>query len=144
MNDPIQCFTWDAILISWWRHQMEAFSALLTLCEGNPTVTGRFPSQRPVMLMFSLICDWINGWANNRWFETPLCSLWRHCNMLPDWIVKLQIVRHYPWRHMVSQIRCLFNNLFSLTTKDIEKFHISGRLCGESTGYRLIPLTNRN
>ena len=24
---------------AWWRHQMETFSALLALCEGNPTVT---------------------------------------------------------------------------------------------------------
>ena len=33
---------------AWWRHQMETFSALLALCEGNPPVTGGFPSQRPV------------------------------------------------------------------------------------------------
>ena len=33
---------------SWWRHQMEIFSALLDLYEGNPPVTGGFPSQRPV------------------------------------------------------------------------------------------------
>ena len=33
---------------AWWRHQMEAFPALLALCEGNPRVTGGFPSQRPV------------------------------------------------------------------------------------------------
>ena len=42
----------------WWRHQMEIFSALLALCEGNPPVTGGFPSQRPVRcgaLMISLI-----------------------------------------------------------------------------------------
>ena len=26
----------------WWRHQMETFSSLLALCEGNPPVTGRF------------------------------------------------------------------------------------------------------
>ena len=26
-----------------WRHQMETFSALLALCEGNPPVTGGFP-----------------------------------------------------------------------------------------------------
>ena len=30
----------------WWRPDMKTFSALLTLCEGNPSVTGRFPSQR--------------------------------------------------------------------------------------------------
>ena len=27
---------------------METFSALLALCEGNPPVTGGFPSERPV------------------------------------------------------------------------------------------------
>ena len=29
-----------------WRHQMETFSALLTLCVGNSPVTGEFPAQR--------------------------------------------------------------------------------------------------
>ena len=28
---------------SWWRHQMEAFSVLLALCEGGPPVTSGFP-----------------------------------------------------------------------------------------------------
>ena len=49
---------------TWWRHQMETFSALLALCAGNSPVTREFPSQRPVTrrsLMFSLICAWING-----------------------------------------------------------------------------------
>ena len=52
---------------SWWRHWMEKFSALLALCEGNQPVTGGFPSQRTVTqsLMISLICFWINVWANN-------------------------------------------------------------------------------
>ena len=31
---------------TWWRHQMEMVSTLLALCEGNPPVTGGFPSQR--------------------------------------------------------------------------------------------------
>ena len=52
--------------ISWWRHQMETFSALLALC-----VAGEFPAQRPGrwsfdQLMFSLICASINGWVHNR------------------------------------------------------------------------------
>ena len=42
-------------IYSWWRHQMETFSALPALCAGNSPVTGEFPTQRPV-LMFSLIC----------------------------------------------------------------------------------------
>ena len=70
---------------SWWRHQMEIFSALLAICAGNSPVTGEFPAQRPVTgsLMFSLICTGnkrsskqSRGW----WFETPSCPLWRHCN----------------------------------------------------------------
>ena len=53
---------------SWWRHQMETFSALLALCAGNSPVTGEFPSQRPVTRSFdaSLICAWINAWVNHR------------------------------------------------------------------------------
>ena len=53
---------------SWWRHQMEIFSALLALCVGNSPVTGEFLSQRPVTLSFDffLICAWINRWVNNR------------------------------------------------------------------------------
>ena len=36
------------LVISWWRHQMETFSALLAICEGNSPVPGEFPTQRPV------------------------------------------------------------------------------------------------
>ena len=50
----------------WWRHQMETFSALLAISAGNSPVPGKFPAQRPVTLMFSLIWAWINGWVNNR------------------------------------------------------------------------------
>ena len=54
--------------LSWWRHQMETFSALLALYAGDSPVTGEFPVQRPVTRSFdvSLICAWINGWVNNR------------------------------------------------------------------------------
>ena len=53
---------------SWWRHQMETLSALLTLCAGNSPVTGKFPLQRPLTRSFdfSLIWDWIHSWVNNR------------------------------------------------------------------------------
>ena len=52
---------------SWWRHQMEAFFALLTLCTGNSPAIGEFPTQRPVTRSFDvLICAWINGSVNNR------------------------------------------------------------------------------
>ena len=71
------------ICLPWWRHQMETFSALLALCEGNPLVTGGF--QRPVMRSFDGFFDLrlnkrLNKQSKHRWFETPSRSLWRHCN----------------------------------------------------------------
>ena len=55
------------IMQSWWRLQMETFSALLAICAGNSPVPGEFPAQKQWRgaLMFSLICVWINGWVNN-------------------------------------------------------------------------------
>ena len=42
---------------TWWRHQMETFSALLAVCEGNSSVTDEFPSQRPVTRRFDVFFD---------------------------------------------------------------------------------------
>ena len=39
-------------VLSWWRHQMETFSALLAFCAGNSPVAGQFPAQRPVTQSF--------------------------------------------------------------------------------------------
>ena len=56
-------------------------------------VTVRFLSQRPVARIFDVFFDllkqtifyWTNGWAGDltisRWFDTPLRSLWRCCNV---------------------------------------------------------------
>ena len=71
---------------SWWRHQMETYSALLALCAGNSPVTGEFPSQRPVTRSFDVFSDMrldkrsSKQWRR-RWFETPSRSLCRHCNV---------------------------------------------------------------
>ena len=64
---------------------METFSALLALCAGNSPVTGEFPSQRPMTWSFGVAFDLrLNSRLSKqswpRWFETPLLSLWRHCN----------------------------------------------------------------
>ena len=70
--------------MTWWRHQMETFSALLALWEGNPPFNDGFPSQRPVTRSFEFFYLCLNKrlskQARHRWFETPLRSLWRHCN----------------------------------------------------------------
>ena len=65
----------------WWRHKMEAFSALLALCAGNSPVTGEFPSQRPVTGSFDVFFDLcLNKQLSKQswcwWFETPSPSLW--------------------------------------------------------------------
>ena len=73
--------------ISWWRHQMERISAfkLLALCVGNSPVTGEFPPQRPVTRSFYVFFDLrrnkpLSKQWGDRWFETPSCPLWSHCD----------------------------------------------------------------
>ena len=73
------------LVIVWWRHQMETFSALLALCAGNSPVPGDFPAQRPVTRSCDVFFDlrlnnrlskqW-RGW----WFETLSRPFWRHSN----------------------------------------------------------------
>ena len=76
---------WCKSCITWWRHPMETFSALLAICAGNSPVPGEFPAQRPVTRSSDVFFDlrlnellrkqsW--GW----WFETPSRTLWRHFN----------------------------------------------------------------
>ena len=53
---------------TWWRHQMETFSALLAICARNSPIPVNSPhkGQWRGAFMFSLICVWINGWGNDR------------------------------------------------------------------------------
>ena len=51
----LHCPTLNTVLLL--SCQMETFSELLALCEGNPPVTGGFPSQRPVTQNFDVIFD---------------------------------------------------------------------------------------
>ena len=55
------------VSISWWRHQMETFSALLAICAGNSPVPVNSPhkGQWRGALMFTLICARIYSWVNN-------------------------------------------------------------------------------
>ena len=54
------------LAVSWWRHQMETFSALLVICMGihRSPVNSPHKGQWHGALMFSLICTRINGWVN--------------------------------------------------------------------------------
>ena len=87
--------------ITWWRHQMEAFSALLALCAGNSPVTGEFPAQKPVTRSFDVFFDLrlikrLSKHSKGWWFETLLRPLWRHCNecrLLAKWIPVNNLLR---------------------------------------------------
>ena len=58
VNGQVRIATnWSSFSETWWRHQMEIFSALLALCGGNSPVTGEFPSQRPVTRSFDVFFD---------------------------------------------------------------------------------------
>ena len=66
---------------SWWRHQMETFSALLAICAGNSPVTGEFPATRNFDVFFDLrLNKWLNKQSWGGCAETPSSPLWRHCN----------------------------------------------------------------
>ena len=97
---------------SWWRHQMETFSASLDLC--NSPATGEIPSQKLVTRSFAVFFDlrlnkWLSKQSRRRWLETPLYSLWRHSNGL-RYIIQFSFCnpRHmysvYSTRHRYFQI----------------------------------------
>ena len=74
-----------AKLFSWWRHQMETFSALLAICAGNSPVPSEFPTQRPVTRSFGVFFDQrlnklLNKQSSGWWFETLPRPLSRHSN----------------------------------------------------------------
>ena len=99
--------------ISWWRHQIATFSALLALCVGNSAVTGEFPSHRPVMRGFDVFFDlhlnkrlskqW-RGW----WFETQSHPLWHHCNVFAVyWSNSNNTNFHSDWWMWVVSSKCI-------------------------------------
>ena len=83
---------------------METFSALLTLCEGDPRVTGGFPhkEQWRGAVMFSLICAWPNGWANNR----GVADLRRHRThyiVIVMIVVNVKFMISISWRYYLNK-----------------------------------------
>ena len=70
-------------IMTWWRHQMETFSALLAICAGNSPVPGEFPAQRPVTRSLDVFFDLrlnkrLSKQSRGWWFETLPRPLWRH------------------------------------------------------------------
>ena len=58
---------------------------VIGLWDGNPPITSGLPSQRSVTRSFDVFYHLrmnkrVSKQSRRRWFETPLCSLWRLCN----------------------------------------------------------------
>ena len=117
---------------------MEAFSALLALCEGNSPVIGEFPSQRPVMRSFDVFFDMhlnhkLGKHSRRCLFEIPSHPLWRHCNgvlefllyALNTWVV----VTGDPIGHRDDNLRTVIpvTTLTILYRIDIWHFHRQSR-----------------
>ena len=81
---------------TWWRHQMQTFSALLALCGGNSPIIGEFPrkGQWRGALIFSLICAWTNGWANH-WDASDLRRHRAHYSITVMKVAKITKVTRY-------------------------------------------------
>ena len=144
------CKNWyDEFAQSLWHHQIETISLLLFLCVGNSQVTSEFPSQRPVTRSFDVFFDlrlnkclskqsW--GW----WFETPSCSLWRHCNgkqffqiTNPSLKFKINFICKWdPWIWKLCHLDCDYSAIFlylKIPNKLIKNTYLSTKLkCSQS------------
>ena len=95
--------------VAWWRHGMETLSALLALCDGNPSVTGGHKG--PLMGSFNVsfyanLRKLLNKQSRGRrmkmfWWSFNVAvmvdhGLWRHCDVTrPQWVDQLDsIIRH--------------------------------------------------
>ena len=147
----------DTIKIcSWWRHQMETFSPLLALCEGNPSVTSGFPNQRPVTWSFYIffalrLSKRLSKHPRSRWFDRPWRLVWRHCNVLPNFnktqqrtncvnnsgvIIKLSYV--YFLFYAIFPISC--SSLQALRNTQLLLQHLTG--LASSISFSLFYVTN--
>ena len=100
----------------WWSHDMETFLILLSLCEGNPLVTGGLSPHRASNVSYDAflpanLSKRLNKQSNCWWFETPwspfhftvmiwqdradsrfACSQWETallCNDVSHWLVEI-------------------------------------------------------
>ena len=83
---------------------MKTFSTSLAFCAGNSPVTGEFPTQRPVtrsfdVFLYQRVNQHLSKQWRDWWFETPSCSLWRHCNV-KRWITSYPVRRLLACRRM--------------------------------------------
>ena len=123
----------------WYRHQMETFSVLLALCEGNSPVTGEFPSQRPVARNFDVFFDLrLNKWltVNNR----DAGDLRRH---RAHYDVIVLHFRHVIWTLLCLKLsRLFFSSAFLRGKRWI--FLAKDQQCGKRSNAMASPWSSRS
>ena len=102
-------------LLTWWRHQMETFPALLALCAGNSPVADESPSQSPVTRSFDIFFGLrLNGCANNR-YAGDFSHNRAHYDVTVMSILHLMIMQYIPRNfHPVRAPMCLVVVRYSL------------------------------
>ena len=110
---------------SWWRHQMETFSALLAICAGNSPVPGEFPTQRPVTRSFDVCFDLCPNKRLSKqewdwWFETQSRPLWRHRNVYAKTLM-LYYVTDFHWRIHAMSPKFLWKTILSESAIPMDK-----------------------
>ena len=114
------------MLLPWWRHQMETFSALLAICAGNSPVSGDFLVQRQVTRSFDAFLDLLpnkrlskqsRGW----WFETQSRPSWRHCNATNAlwWSSGDQNIKYAVKSLSCFELQCQIRSGWSIVNDDI-------------------------
>ena len=118
------------LMVSWWRLQMETFSALLAICAGNSPVTGEFPAKRPVTQSFDVFSDI----RLNKRLSKQSCGCHSGITSWSPWPgFQTAPIKYF---HYVS-----FITLYMMTSSNRNIFRVTGPLWGESIGHRWIPLT---
>ena len=100
------------------------------------------PSQRPVLRIFDVFFDLrlnkrLNKQSTRRWFETPLFSLWRHCNVMYD----TQQQHHHGTNYIyIPCITPFFHALFGFHSAVSIK--VNFRLKSQCQIHPVVPFTN--
>ena len=124
-------FSW-----TWWRHEMETFSALLVLCTGIhlSQVNSLDEGQWTGTLMVALICAWINRWVNNReaddlrrhrahYVVTVMITVWKQSVCREHIFAKLFFRSH----HKID-VNLYFDLRQISTHQSLQKLHMTCKL----------------
>ena len=123
MSNIKDAITQEDIILTWWRHQMETFSALLALCAGKSPVSVELPFTKAIdaqlwCFLWSLSEIGIKKYNN---FNARKSSL----NIVYKTATISFVTQWAPWR-LKSRPDCLLNRLFKGRSKKTSNFRVTG------------------